>query len=251
MAVYIARMKLRDVDRGEFVAKGFASLSNVVPGWLVTQLIDGINETTFGSQHQNYGALRKDKRFETLEELSAPMRLLYEDYVRPVGDSLLGEGGFFTDAQYSVMEAGRPASKGWHIDGTWIATDKNSLDGIPFFKLLVGIYLTDLTKPGNGNLMVSPRGHNIVADFFKENGTAICESPKNAFEQLYVQPVPDLVPVLARPGDMIAAHALLPHTVSDNHGPDRPVIYFRLGAYMKSGFPALSDLWREWPASTH
>lgn len=232
----------------KFAIDGFIILRDFVPRDIIARIISEINSTTFGSnQHKNYGNLRKDKRFDVSEDLSGSMINLYNKYIKPLGDEILEDGNVFADAQYSLIQSGREASLGWHIDGTWIATDANSFDGIPFFKLLIGVYLTDLTRPERGNLMVSSGGHKVVADFFRKAGADICKNPRKAFHDLYSVPIADLQPVLVNPGDIVVAHALLPHTISVNNGPDRPVVYFRLGNYSRSGYAALSDIWSEWP----
>lgn len=230
-----------------FIDQGFVILKDVVPPDLVDRSILEVNNSAFSSEHQNYGKLRKDQRFDTEQELPDTTKHIYQKYIAPIGARILKDGNKLVDGQFSLMQSGRPASLGWHIDGTWIAIDNNSLVGIPFFKLLVGLYLTDLTAEEYGNLVVSPGGHKIVADFFKNNGQEICDEPKKAFERLYAEKIPDFQSVLVEPGDLIVAHTLLPHSISINNGPDRPVIYFRLGEYRESGYPALSNLWHEWP----
>lgn len=240
-------MILSKEQKAKFVADGFLILKNIIPQDNVRGVLMEISMARFSDQHSNYGPLRKDKRFDHKSELLENAGLTFDQSINPLGTEILETGNMYVDGQFSIMQTGRPASPGWHIDGTWIATDKNSLEGIPFFKLLVGIFLTDLMSPNRGNLMVSRGGHRTVADFFKKEGDRICATPKYAFEKLYAESIPQLETIFVNPGDVILAHALLPHTVSKNDGPDRPVLYFRLGVYENSGYPALSNLWMEWP----
>lgn len=240
-------MILSKEQKAKFASDGFLILKNAVPKNKVHDVFVEISTAQFPRQHSNYGPLRKDKRFDHKSELSENIREVFDRYINPLGAEILEIGNTYIDGQFSIMQGGRPASLGWHIDGTWIATDKNSLDGIPFFKLLVGLFLTDLASPNRGNLMVSPGGHRAVADFFKKEGPEICATPKYAFEKLYQESIPPLETIFVDPGDVILAHSLLPHTVSKNNGPDRPSLYFRLGAYENTGYPALSNLWMEWP----
>ncbi len=230
-----------------FKRDGYIILKNYIDKNLVTDLLLDIKNFDIVYQDE-YGDLRKDKRFEKLEELSPGMRRLYDDFVEPLGDQFLSSYNKFIDGQVSVMEHGRSQAKDWHIDGTWIAKKNNSIAGIPFFKLLVGVYLTDLTKTNSANLLVSPGGHIFVENFFKaQDEDTVKDNVPLIFEKLYATKIPDFVPVLASPGDVVIAHALLPHNVSKNESNDRPVIYFRLGQYKNDGYKALSSLWSEWP----
>lgn len=229
-----------------FKRDGFVVLKNYVDQDLITDLLQDIEKLDIKYQDE-YGDLRKDKRFEKLEEFSPNMMKLYNGFIDNVGKIFLNSNNEFIDGQISLMEHGRPQAKDWHIDGTWIAKKNNSFEGIPFFKLLVGVYLTDLTKTNSANLLVSPGGHFYVENFFKVlDENTIKNDVSLVFENLYKIKIPDLIPVLVSPGDVVIAHALLPHNVSKNEANNRPVIYFRLGKYKNDGYKALSSLWGEW-----
>ena len=129
-------------------------------------MLKEIRKFNYDKQDKNYGKLRKDKRFESEESLSLNIKTLFNEFINPLGKEILGEDNEFSDCQISIIEKGRKAVKDWHIDGTWIAKEGDTLDEIPFFKLLIGVYLTDLNQPNSGNLTISPGGHLLVSNYF-------------------------------------------------------------------------------------
>lgn len=235
-------------DINEFKKNWYIVKNNYLSQELTNLIINEVQNTSFGQQHQNYGKLRKDKRFEKESELTSNIKAIYNQYILPISQKVLQDFHSFSDAQYSLIESGRPSTNNRHIDGTWIAKDKNSFEGIPFFKLLIGIYLTDLSKPSSGNFMVSPWWHRYVEKFFQDINPSLLDTPWEVFDKVYAQEIPPLTPLLVSPGDIVIAHSLLPHSIDANIRVDRPVLYFRCGNYKVSWYPALANLWHEWPS---
>ncbi len=231
--------------RESFKENGFVLLKHGVDSEVLSAVKKEISGLNIEFQEE-YGKLRKDRRYDFLEELSPSLLSYYNQTVLKIGQIFLGKGNRFVDAQISIIENGREKVKDWHIDGTWIAKKNNSFAGIPFFKLLVGVFLSDLTQAENGNLMISPGGHLSVQDFFKSLSPEDLNNPVKVFEKLSKIEIPHLIPILAEPGDIIIAHCLLPHNIDHNQGNERRALYFRLGAYETDGYRALSNLWSDW-----
>lgn len=130
-----------------------------------------------------------------------------------------------------------------HLD----SSKRGELAICSFFKLLVGVYLSDLTSEDRGNFMYAPGGHHAVAKFFREAAPEIL--PEHGIDALFKElrevDVGPLRQLLVKPGDVIFAHALLPHSIAANNFRERPVLYLRIGEYVQKGLVALSDVEHE------
>ena len=187
----------------------------------------------------------------TLEQFT-PTMLSILDVVRPVCNQLLGRNSEVIKGMYSVLREnslGFDSGKHWHIDGFGHVSKGGRWSEIPYFNLLVGVFLTDIPHPHLGNLMVLDGGHRIVAKWFQEIGCNEFDSSGNAkddselLKTLRQVKIPDLQPVTASPGDVVICHALMPHGIDRNDGLRRPVLYYRLGKPSNTGISALSIPW--------
>lgn len=229
----------------QFIEDGYLRLPTLVPATLVKEVRQVIEDSVFGEQHEWYGEKRKDKRLEAAECSGSWLPQLLS-LLQPFVEKIIGPAAAeVSDIQYSIMESGRPRSEGWHIDGTWLALQQNSFRPIPFFRLLVGVYLSDLVKPERGNLIVHPKGHHAVAAHFRSIPPDSVLDVGEAVRDLSRIELPPALQILAEPGDIIVAHPLLPHSIAANKGPDRPALYLRLGRLTSRGLPTLSDIYTD------
>jgi hypothetical protein len=141
----------------------------------------------------------------------------------------------------------------WHIDN-FTPKDMARKSRPSEFDCLVGVVLTDMGDRDRGNLGVWPGGHLTMSEYVHRFGCARLEQDGLVHA---VETVPSIGggggssqawPVLARPGDIVLAHRMLPHTVLENKSPHtRHVVYFRVssGAPRAANF-SLSDLWSRW-----
>jgi ectoine hydroxylase-related dioxygenase (phytanoyl-CoA dioxygenase family) len=90
----------------------------------------------------------------------------------------------------------RPPTWGWHQDGGRQNLDLDS-DPRPRMSLKVAFWLSDVSEPGRGNMLVVPGSH-------RRNTLPRSEPPAGA------------EPVLARPGDALVFDRRLWHSRSDN-----------------------------------
>jgi ectoine hydroxylase len=90
----------------------------------------------------------------------------------------------------------RPPAWGWHQDGGRQNLDLDS-DPRPRMSLKVAFWLSDVSEPGRGNMLVLPGSH-------RRNSLPRFEPPAGA------------QPVLARPGDALVFDRRLWHSRSDN-----------------------------------
>jgi len=225
----------------QFLQDGLYRYSSVIPENLVDKLRIEIETASYGDQHPWFGEKRNDKRLRLEDIQEGPLL----EAIR-IASSLLENAGFkdlpIVDIQYSFIGKGRSSSPDWHIDGTWLAREAKSLGVMPFFQILVGIYLTDLSEPERGNLTYSPDGHHAIARFFKLMSPDQKEADVGIiFDNLKSLQVNPLEPILAKPGDVVLLHSLMPHSIANNYFADRPVLYLRYGDVSLKGLSSLSE----------
>ena len=111
-------------------------------------------------------------------------------------DIIVEHGGDFLDRQGE-----------WHIDGHDNGY-RNLRYPIPLLQLKVGYYLSDMTKPWQGNLAVVPGSHHAATEPSHED-----RQRRDFF--------PGATQVCAPPGSAILFHNALWHTAAPYSGPDR------------------------------
>ena len=172
--------------------------------------------------------------------------------VQPYSDALLGEPAGFVEAIWSVHGTGNGfgGASSWHLDGFGRLSRGGTWDEVPGFQLLIGVILTDLSRPRRGNLMLAEGGHLAVAEWMrKKSGEHTDETGKVRESKKFIDAmrseanIPERIPLLAGAGDVVLVHSMVPHTVDVNAGPTRPVVYFRLG---RSDFGGLEKLKNPW-----
>jgi hypothetical protein len=99
-------------------------------------------------------------------------------------------------------------------------------------------------QPSADALLGRPAEHveTIWSVFAPETPTSDPKPLRYHFDGI---PMP-LQPVLAQPGDVLFCHSLIPHAIERNCGPERPVVYYRLGNPEIRGLPALGNPWLNW-----
>mmetsp|Transcript_32624 Transcript_32624/g.104026 ORF Transcript_32624/g.104026 Transcript_32624/m.104026 type:complete len:353 (-) Transcript_32624:66-1124(-) len=128
-------------------------------------------------------------------------------------------------ARAKEMQRGRA----YHVDG--FAKGLHSP-----FTLLVGVCLSDVTEPLQGNFAVHPGAHWHMQDVVKravDQKDDVLSSPLEVVEgESASSSKPDLGParpLLMKRGDVVLAHQKLPHFGQANYGPNvRYQVYFRL-----------------------
>ena len=118
---------------------------------------------------------------------------------------------------------------GPHVDGI----SPPAPDGMPgTFSLLAGAWLTDHSKPDQGNLWVWPGTHLRFGHYLAERGA-------DALARLHPEPYPPIelgepVQVTGPAGSVLLAHYLLAHNIGGHDGPAgapvRQVVYYRVEA---------------------
>lgn len=130
---------------------------------------------------------------------------------------------------------------GPHVDGLSPAEP----DGRPgTFSMLAGVWLTDQTAPGRGNLWLWPGTHLRFGQYLAERGA----DALTRVEDLGPGPYPGIelgepVQAVGPVGSVLFAHYLLAHNIGEHDGPAgderRETLYYRLHA------DGHRDRWRE------
>jgi len=114
---------------------------------------------------------------------------------------------------------------GWHHDGPKPVPFPHVGAVTPLLNLKVGVFLTDVSEPDTGNLLVLPGSHlTPPAHLSGPLAHSAAETTEVAAD------TPDAVPVLARPGDAILFHNALWHAVGPSRAQrSRTVLYYTYG----------------------
>lgn len=176
------------------------------------------------------------------------MDLFYKTPIKEITDSLVGRD------QYDAIDISQiglnfPVEEKpsrdltWHLDGMYEST--KGAEKKPWnFTMLIGVFLSDMPEPGHGNFTVYPKGHQILAEYFRNHGT----------DALFQNELDDLVEmkesIIGKTGDVIICHPQLPHLGDPvNLSPYiRYLVFFRINRKGRSFFneKALTDLFIEW-----
>jgi hypothetical protein len=134
--------------------------------------------------------------------------------------------------------------KAMHVDG--VSCPHLDPADLRTFSLLVGVVLSDVTDAHGGALRYVPGGHLRMAEWFRsEWSLGITQQTPPQID------AEDGEPFLAKPGDVLLMHHLVPHAVGRNHT-DRPRImaYFRVSHidHATRQLEALKNPWLDYPA---
>jgi hypothetical protein len=130
---------------------------------------------------------------------------------------------------------------GPHVDGL----TQGELDGRPgTFSMLAGVWLTDHSAPGSGNLWVWPGTHLRFGHYLADHGADALERPAEMGPGPYPRiELGEPVQATGPAGSVLFAHYLLAHNIGGHDGPAdsprRETIYYRLHAR------GHRDRWRE------
>ncbi len=131
----------------------------------------------------------------------------------------------------------------WHIDG--LPSDENGIPegSIRNFTLLVGVCLRDVLEDMCGNLVVFPRSHFSLEQYFKREGFA---NAKTGLKNLPAIALSNPVQVKLKKGDVVVAHYSLAHSIAPNTGYEiRTMVYFRVNMRTDNMFhpEPMLDIW--------
>ncbi|HUJ66967.1 MAG TPA: phytanoyl-CoA dioxygenase family protein [Acidimicrobiales bacterium] len=255
-------MLLNAGQKRAFVEDGFLIVPDVVPASARDRALRMINNALGQNQpgrvanyvfsgHENcdplqhapevLGMLTDSPAMSLAEELTEPGRL--------IAPSCCMVASRFPEGQ-PLPEPQKPDTP--HLDGI-----PNRTNGLPAgklfpFSVLVGVYLSDLTRPDSGNLVVWPGSHRTIESYATAH-------PEGWFDAEGYGPPPiglpaieigEPVQVTLRAGDVVLAHYQLAHSVAQNLSPHiRYAIYYRLAHRdTRYDWSQFRDIWRCHPA---
>ena len=130
-----------------------------------------------------------------------------------------------------------------HIDGMYPPSPANPDGVLNNFTAVVGIQLSDMSRPGMGNLSVWPGSHRKAAAHLRDAG------PQSLYMGIPKIDYGEPIQITANAGDMIIMHYLLVHGVTHNHAPHtRYALYYRPKHenHDRESKESMTDLWRHW-----
>lgn len=250
--------KLSAAQKRALVRDGYVLIPKLVPSARVAAARREVNHRLGTGKHPNvdpYSGTLSDYLSERLTEPS--LMELSKGPVRELVEDLLGAGRVHptSDAQIALRFpsgcAEASAEHGSHVD--WPGGANGAIDPVAIsrvrYALNVGILLSDLPRPGMGNLVVYPGSYRLVAEGIKKKGLNALEGVTRA---VVLDPP---VQITGKAGDAVLFHFSTAHAVADNASPHiRVMAYFRFwhldGWYDKSEAylkKALESPWLEWP----
>lgn len=245
---------LTPAQKKAFARDGFVVVPGLIPRPLIDAALRDINHRLGKGDHDG-----KDSYADSVDYLSEYVRsspimdLMKASPLRELAASLLGHNKVepCTQAQvvlrFPAKTDDSPATVSVHIDGMYDAARKDSITRYTF---CAGVFLSDVPRPGMGNLLAYPGTHRQIAKVFKAKGLGALK--KGIAKSI---PLPEPVQVTGKAGDVVLFHFQTAHDKARNDSPDiRYVAYFRFwhvdawhdrsSAYLKR---ALTDIWLEWP----
>ena len=228
---------------------GFVRLPRAVPRDLVDVALRAIN-ASLGEQGIDPAQLTKFRSQSYCPELQdAPViaDLVRRSEVWSYAESAIGHGMLEPLGRGQIalrfpslepLRAPHP-----HIDGMYTPTNGVPKGTIHNFTALVGIVLSDITRPDMGNLTVWPGSHLQYEQSFRERG------PQALLEGMPNVALAEPVQLTGEPGDAVLCHYQLGHGIAGNSSPNiRYAIYFRLMHVDHEAvhWECMTDIWREW-----
>jgi len=242
-------------ERTAFIRDGFIIIKNAVPPSLVDVALAQINAALLSPGSvikDDDGALQVCPDARGSDAVQA---LLYATPLWTIAQRLLGRGrvAHCNASQMALRPPNLGAApltdesmnpKQWHIDG--MGKGKHSP-----FSILLGIALSQQTRPNCGNLVAFPGSHHVLQPLLRrevEAGSGIFSDESGRSEGK-----PALAgghQILLQPGDAVLLHQKVAHRVGVNLSPHiRYQTYFRLShmdhAQKVEDGSLLDDLWVE------
>ena len=242
-------MKLNAEQREALLRDGYAAVPRVVPAAPLAAALRAINHSLGqGLPPADLPVFRSRSFCPELQRAPVILDLLRATPAWLLAESLLGEGRVegVRSGQIALAfpQTEAPEAPYPHLDGLHTPTNGVPAGEVRSFTLLVGVILSEVTGPGEGNLTVWPGSHRLYESYFRDKG------PQSLLGGMPPIALPDPVEVTGSVGDVVLCHYQLAHAVGANTSPHvRYAVYFRLKSRGHDGrrWDCLTDLWKEWP----
>jgi ectoine hydroxylase-related dioxygenase (phytanoyl-CoA dioxygenase family) len=240
-------MQLGWLGKRRLLRDGYVIVRSVVPRPRVDAALRAINRSLGerGIPPERLNEMRARTFCPELISAAEIMDLYAATAARDLVASVVGSVRPVTEAQIALrFPQAAPAGPAVpHIDG--IATPDNGVPAgtLHHFTALLGVFLSDVTGPEAGNLVVWPGSHHALEAHFRRHG------PQSAAGGMPRVPLSPPRPIAARAGDVVLAHYALAHGVAPNLGGQvRYAVFYRLyhQDHEAAGTRPLENLWFEW-----
>jgi hypothetical protein len=236
-------------QREALLRDGYATVPGVVSAAPLAAALRAINHSLGqGLPPADLPVFRSRSFCPELQRAPVILDLLRATPAWLLAESLLGEGRVegVRSGQIALAfpQTEAPEAPYPHLDGLHTPTNGVPAGEVRSFTLLVGVILSDVTGPGEGNLTVWPGSHRLYESYFRDKG------PQSLLGGMPPIALPDPVEVTGSAGDVVLCHYQLAHAVGANTSPHvRYAVYFRLKSRGHDGrrWECMTDLWKEWP----
>jgi len=153
---------------------------------------------------------------------SADMRAYAADFASRGMLKEIGTGLTCDSVQIALrFPGGNMVEPNWHIDGIPYAGNGVTTDAGPQCKAILGIYLSDVEREGDGELQIAPGSHLQVEEFARKHGWSTLR--KGALPE-----VQNRLSIWGKAGTAIIMHPQMIHRVMPNRSTNiRYAVYFR------------------------
>ena len=242
-------MTLPAEQREALLRDGYATVPGVVSAAPLAAALRAINHSLGqGLPPADLPVFRSRSFCPELQRAPVILDLLRATPAWLLAESLLGEGRVegVRSGQIALAfpQTEAPEAPYPHLDGLHTPTNGVPAGEVRSFTLLVGVILSDVTGPGEGNLTVWPGSHRLYESYFRDKG------PQSLLGGMPPIALPAPVEVTGSAGDVVLCHYQLAHAVGANTSPHvRYAVYFRLKSRGHDGsrWECMTDLWKEWP----
>lgn len=247
-------MPLTDAQRSALLEDGYVVAPGLVPRARVDAALAAINRS-LGEEGIAKDALWTLRAQTFCPELvgAPPILDLYRDTpARELAAAAIGDGHVRPPRTGQIAlrfpegpgDPSQPPRDPYpHIDGMPGELNGVAKGTLYHFTALLGVFLSEVEGPFQGNFTVWPGTHRTLEAHFRTHGLAGLQT---GFPPIALPPARQLT---ARRGDVILAHHQLAHGAAKNLGPHiRYAVFFRLSHqdHDPGSTATMTDLWREW-----
>ncbi len=243
-------MQLSYEQKQAIYEQGYVVVPGVIPRVMIDAALRAINHSVGeGMSAEEMTTFRAQSYCRELQTAPVITDLLNKTPAWSLAESAIGEGaikpvrGAQIALRFPTLQDPPPPPHP-HLDGMYTPTNGVPEGTIQNFTMLLGVVLSDVSKPYAGNLTVWPGTHRIYEHYFQQHGW------QSLLKGMPPVALPEPQQLMAQAGDVVLCHYQLAHGITANISPNiRYAIYFRLHhvEHETYGKQTMTDIWLEWP----
>lgn len=242
-------MQLSHFQKRFFYDHGYVHVPGVVPQIMVDAALRAINHSIGqGMPADQMHIIRQQSYAREVATQPVITDIFARTPAFQLAESLIGTGRFHAPGSGQIAlrfpsMQDPPAPPQPHLDGMYTPYNGVPEGTIQNFTMLVGVLLSRLTAPYQGNFTVWPGTHHLYEQHFREH------TPQSLLNGMPPLTLPEPVQLTGEPGDIILVHYETAHSAAMNVSPHvRYALFFRLThvEHESMKWEAMTDIWREY-----